>query len=203
MGTYIYATDAETGNTVWLNDGTGSSYILQPHNSPAFAGVAPQGNLAISGDRLLVPGGRSVPAAYDLKSGELLYYRLADNGKNGGAFVCADETIFFNHNRDRQVHVFNSADGELLEKNPGYYPVLSGKDIFYSGPSLKKAAKSAPAEISAEVDLDATGDLIMAGGRLYAAGKKGITVLEPGSAGKLELLGFIPVRGGGGKAAGS
>jgi outer membrane protein assembly factor BamB len=196
MGTYIYATDAETGNTLWLNDGTGSSYILQPHNSPAFAGVAPQGNLAISGNNLLVPGGRTVPAAYDLKTGDLDYYRLADNGKNGGAFVCADDTLFFNHNRDRQVHVFNSADGALLEKNPGKYPVLAGNKIFYSGSSLKVADKSAPAEITSEIEVDATGDLIMAGSRLYAAGKKGITVLESVSGDGLKITGFIPVRGG-------
>ena len=196
MGTYIYATDAETGNTLWLNDGTGSTYILQPHNSPAFAGVAPQGNMAVSGDRLLVPGGRSVPAAYDLKNGDLLYYQLAANGKNGGAFVCADENLFFNHNRERQVHVFNSADGELMEKNPGEYPVLAGNNIFYSGPTLKVADKSAPAEITAEIEVDAGADLIMAGSKLYAAGKKGITILESASGGELKITGSIPVRGG-------
>ena len=196
MGTYIYATDAETGNTIWLNDGSGSIYLLQPHNSPAFAGVAPQGNLAISGKRLLIPGGRSVPAAYDLNSGDLLYYCLADNGKNGGAFVCADDTLFFNHNRDRQVHVFNAADGKLLEKNPGNYPVLSGNNIYYSGASLKTADKKAPGEITSEIEVDSTGDLIQAGNRLYAAGKKGITILETGPGRRPEKIGFIAVRGG-------
>ncbi len=196
MGTYIYATDAETGNTLWLNDGSGSIYLLQPHNSPAFAGVAPQGNLAISGDKLLVPGGRTVPAAYNRKTGGLLYYCLADNGKNGGAFVCADDTLFFNHNRERQVHVFSAADGRLLAKDPGNYPVLSGNSIYYSGSSLKTADKAAPSEITAEIKVDATGDLILAGSRLYAAGKKGITILETGSGGRPEKIGFITVRGG-------
>ena len=196
MGTYIYATDAKTGNTVWLNDGSGSTYILQPHNSPAFAGVAPQGNLAVSGDKLLVAGGRTVPAAFDLATGELLYYRLAENGKNGGAFVCADDTLFFNHNRDRQVHVFTSDDGVLATKDPGRYPVLAENRIYYSGSLIKAAEKSSPGVFDFEVEADATGDLIMAGGRLYAAGKHGITVIDPRPGNNPEKIGFIAVRKG-------
>ena len=51
MGTFIYALDAATGNIIWKNGGSGSNYILQPHRSPAFADVAPQGAFVISGDR--------------------------------------------------------------------------------------------------------------------------------------------------------
>ncbi len=83
MGTFIYALDAATGDIIWENEGTGSNYILQPHRSPAFADVAPQGTFTISGDKLLVAGGRSVPAAFDLKTGEELYYHLAASGKSG------------------------------------------------------------------------------------------------------------------------
>ena len=54
---------ARPGEVVWTNDGDGSMYIKQPHDADSFAGVAPQGPLAVAGDRLLVPGGRSVPAA--------------------------------------------------------------------------------------------------------------------------------------------
>ena len=84
MGTFIYAISAESGEIIWKNEGTGSNYILQPHRSPAFADVAPQGTFTISGDRLLVAGGRSVPAAFDLKTGEKLYYHLSASGKTGG-----------------------------------------------------------------------------------------------------------------------
>ena len=66
---------------VWTNDGDGSIYIKQPHNADSFAGVAPQGPLVAIGDKLLVPGGRSVPACYDRATGKLLYYQLAENGK--------------------------------------------------------------------------------------------------------------------------
>ena len=83
-----------SGEIIWKNEGTGSNYILQPHRSPAFADVAPQGNFTISGNKLLVAGGRTVPAAFDLKTGEELYYQLAASGKTGGAFTCCNEKYF-------------------------------------------------------------------------------------------------------------
>jgi len=46
--------------------------MLQPHHSPAFAGPAPQGSLAVTGEKLLVPNGRSVPAVFDRKTGKML-----------------------------------------------------------------------------------------------------------------------------------
>ncbi|MCP4644133.1 MAG: PQQ-binding-like beta-propeller repeat protein, partial [bacterium] len=69
MGTFIYAQDALTGDVVWLNDGDGSTFQEQPHGGAwSFGGVGPQGYFVVSGDRLLVPGGRSVPAAFDRKT---------------------------------------------------------------------------------------------------------------------------------------
>ncbi|MBW8034538.1 MAG: PQQ-binding-like beta-propeller repeat protein, partial [Planctomycetes bacterium] len=65
MGTFIHAIDAGSGKAVWSNSGSGSTFLMQPHSSPAFAGVAPQGYMVAAQDKLLVSGGRSVPAAYD------------------------------------------------------------------------------------------------------------------------------------------
>lgn len=97
MGIFIHALNATNGKQVWTNSGDGSRYMKQPHFSDAFAGVAPQGPLAVSGDKLLIPGGRSVPACYDRHTGELLYYQLAENGKKGGgAFVSANDKFLFN-----------------------------------------------------------------------------------------------------------
>ncbi len=98
MGIFVHALDARTGQVVWTNDGDGSVYMKQPHNTDSFAGVAPQGPLVIAGDRLLVPGGRSVPACFDRKTGKLLRYQLAENGKRGGGSeVCAiNDQVFFN-----------------------------------------------------------------------------------------------------------
>lgn len=109
MGIFIHALDAETGKVVWTNSGSGSTYIRQPHDAPAFAGVAPQGYLAVGGDRLLVSGGRSVPAAYDRKTGKLLYYRLADGWKCGAHAVTAVGEWFVN-----DAILYQAEDGKLL-----------------------------------------------------------------------------------------
>ena len=109
MGVFLYRLDAETGSVLWENSGTGAMYINQPHNSPAFAGVAPQGYLTLSGDRLLVPGGRSVPACFDRNTGEPLYYHLAANGKRGHFRVAANSKYFINCG-----HAFDLATGNAL-----------------------------------------------------------------------------------------
>jgi outer membrane protein assembly factor BamB len=87
MGVFIYALDAVTGRVIWENSGTGSIYIPQQHNSPAFAGVAPQGYLATDGNKLLVTS-RTTPACFDCETGELLYYPLSDRsyGKHVGGY---------------------------------------------------------------------------------------------------------------------
>src|ERR1019366_7506691 len=74
MGIFIHALDARTGDVVWTNDGDGSLYMRQPHNADSFGSIAPQGPLVAIGDHLLLPGGRSVPASLDRKTGKLLSY---------------------------------------------------------------------------------------------------------------------------------
>src|SRR5437867_3149957 len=97
MGIFIHALDARTGEIRWTNDGDGSIYMKQPHNADAFAAVAPQGPMVVVGHRLLIPGGRSVPACYDRRTGKLLRYQLAENGKRGGGHeVIAGAQYLFN-----------------------------------------------------------------------------------------------------------
>jgi len=125
-GIFIYALDAETGKIVWLNDGSGALYIRQPHNSPAFAGVAPQGYLAAIGDRLLIPNGRAVPACFDRATGSLLYFHLAANGKRGDSHVCAIRDFFFNDGT-----MFELARG-TARMGVGPEPVLAEEAIYAS-----------------------------------------------------------------------
>ena len=97
MGIFIHALDARTGEVVWTNDGDGSMYIKQPHNADSFASVAPQGPLVAIGNRLLIPGGRSVPASLDRRTGKTIRFQLAENGKRGGGSeVAAINNLFFN-----------------------------------------------------------------------------------------------------------
>ena len=76
-GCFLYCLDAKTGETVWTNSSFASRYQPQPHGgSYSFAGVAPQGAFAILGARLIVPGGRSVPACFDRNTGALKFFHL-------------------------------------------------------------------------------------------------------------------------------
>ena len=117
MGIFIHALDAETGDVVWTNSGSGSIYILQQHDSPAFAGVAPQGYLAATEDKLLVSGGRTVPAAYDRETGELDYFHLSSrqfSNNAGGYVVTALPEWFFNGGA-----MYNLQDGKGLMATHG------------------------------------------------------------------------------------
>jgi outer membrane protein assembly factor BamB len=99
MGIFIYSLDADTGSVVWENSGSGSMYIQQQHNSGAFAGVAPQGYMATSEEKLLITS-RTVPACYDRKTGRFLYYHLSERhyGKHvGGYDVSVFKDFFFNN----------------------------------------------------------------------------------------------------------
>ncbi len=189
MGTFIYAINAEDGQIIWKNEGTGSNYILQPHRSPAFADVAPQGNFVISGDRLLVAGGRSVPAAFDIRTGEEIYYHLAASGKTGGAFTCSNDRIFFNHHRSRMTYMYDTRSGNKLLSDAGEYPVVSGDTIFFSGKTITAAVLNLRNQLDSlwTIDISATNDLIRAGNFLYAADSTGISAIELSKDNKPEL----------------
>jgi len=176
MGTFIYAIRASDGKIIWKNEGTGSNYILQPHRSPAFAYVGPQGSFTISGDKLLVAGGRSVPAAFSLATGKELYYKLAESGKTGGAFTFANDRVFFNHHRKRMTFMYNAENGDRLLADAGEYPVIDGDTLYFSGENITAAILNSENKIDTLwiSEVQATSDLIKAGDVLYAADTTGI-----------------------------
>jgi outer membrane protein assembly factor BamB len=89
MGTFVHCLDAETGKVIWTTSGT--EWKELPHGGAiSFSSPAPQGYLAIAGDRLYVPCGRAVPAVLDRKTGKLIHFRQAAGKKVGGCHV----TIF-------------------------------------------------------------------------------------------------------------
>ncbi|MCU0473573.1 MAG: PQQ-binding-like beta-propeller repeat protein [Bacteroidales bacterium] len=180
MGTFIYAINAEDGKIIWKNEGTSSNYILQPHRSPAFADVAPQGSFVITGDRLLVAGGRSVPAGFDINTGTELFYQLAASGKTGGAFSCSNDRVYFNHHRERMTYMYDSKNGNKLISNAGEYPVVEGNTIYFSGKKISAASISSANQLNKlwTIDASATNDLIKAGNILYAADSTGINAVR-------------------------
>ncbi len=196
MGTFIYALDAETGDIQWVNDGTGADYLQQPHNYPAFAGVAPQGCLVATEDKLIIPGGRSIPAVFDRATGRFEYFHLAKYGKSGGSWAFANDELFFGHERADEYTRFDLKTGDALGRSKGKQPVLSDDGYYYSGDSVIKRPLDAPGETAWEIAVDANGDLIRAGNRLYAAGKDAITVIQLAQDGQpQQIVATIPVDG--------
>ena len=172
MGTFIYAIDAETAKVVWTNSGSGSTYLLQPHNSPAFAGVAPQGYLVATQDKLLISGGRSVPAAYDRKTGKFLYYHLNKYGKMGVCKVMASGDYFFNDGS-----IYRLSDGIGISRAPA--SVIAGDVIIGMKNDTVMAYQLDPDAKSAK-DLWQTNTLpqierihMKAGSRVYCSGDDG------------------------------
>ena len=131
MGTFIYSLDAETGDVNWVNDSTGAQYIKQPHSAPSFAGVAPQGAFVATDKYLIVPGGRSVPAVFDRRTGELKYFEINAGGKGtGGSFVTADERHYYVHTREKGTRAFDLESGKKTAFTPNE-PVISN-GVLYS-----------------------------------------------------------------------
>ncbi len=184
MGIFLHSLDAQTGEVLWTNDGDGSIYMKQPHNSDSFAGVAPQGPLVAVGEKLLIPGGRSVPACYDRASDKLLYYELAANAKRGGgSTVAASERLIFNGgatfdlNTEKHVgevgdlvafaggRLYDGEDGRLRELDLASATQREQKTVDRKGKSattiswsIKELGKAGTPKVTA---------LIKAGSRLY------------------------------------
>ncbi|MCE5280077.1 MAG: PQQ-binding-like beta-propeller repeat protein [Planctomycetaceae bacterium] len=182
VGVFIHALDSKTGKPLWVNDTTGSMYTLQGHAAAAFAGVAPQGGLAVAGDKLLVPGGRTLPAVLDRRDGKMLYYEASGVAGGGGSFVMADAARAWTRTSKRGVRTISLAD---QKSGPAYHgePVVEGDTIYIYGGAVE-ADKPARQVVQAigprpwEIEADATGDLIKSGSRLYAAGKDKIIAID-------------------------
>ncbi len=206
MGIFLYALDAHSGKLLWVNDGDGASYILQPHNTEAFAGVAPQGYLSTAGDLLLVPGGRSIAAGYDRRTGALVHYRLAENARRGGFDVQVSGNTYFSGGFAFDVasgvylgefgrHVLDVEGGWLFSgKNGGLVrcpiptvrtsPYKDKQGKTYLRPYFAPLPKTA-LEVEGRVEA-----LIRAGSRAYVGLKGKVVVLDVPSGRELASLEF-------------
>jgi outer membrane protein assembly factor BamB len=201
MGTFIYAVDAESGAVQWVNDSTGSQYIKQPHSAPSFAGVAPQGALVATDEFLLVPGGRSVPAAFDRRSGAYRYFKFNEGGKGtGGSFVAADASHYYVHTRLKGTRAFGLKDGSTTAFMPDE-PVLSEGFVYAAGIEKNQnvvRAYGRDQKMIWEIPADGSGDLIRSGSQLIAAGRQSIVAIrlpENGQSKATEIDWSIPLQG--------
>ncbi len=96
-GIFVYALNAETGEVQWRNVDSGDIYMPQPHGGAnAKSGVAAQGYLVAAGERLFVPTGRAVPAAFNRHTGSLEYFHLQKYGHNGESLAMVLSDVLFN-----------------------------------------------------------------------------------------------------------
>ena len=112
-------------------------------------------------------GGQSVVHGID--------FHINAGGKGvGGSFVAANDDRFFVHTRGRGVRAFELGTGTksnaVLDE-----PVLAGDRIYAAAERPEDAVKFVQVfdrrlKAVGEFDADASGDLILAGNRLYAAG---------------------------------
>ncbi len=92
-GVYLCAAHAEDGTVLWRNDTISQQ---DAGRNP----LSPQGYLLLSDERLIVPSGRSLPAAFDRQTGRELYqrshsWRTTAGGVVGGAkAVLADDQVY-------------------------------------------------------------------------------------------------------------
>ncbi len=178
-GVFVYALDAGSGDLEWVNSGTGSRMDLHPHGGAyAFGGVAPQGSIAVSGDKLIVPGGRTTPAVFDRHSGEMLYFRYQQGGKGGGGYrVYADEHVYFNP-RVYRNQLYSLDDGSHLDRVDAHVVAQSmvfGVDDHHPFGQLLDM-DGAGAKWQDNV-IDGLEELhMLAGHRLYGSGQNGMIV---------------------------
>ena len=91
-GVYVHALNAETGKVVWSNSDSSRIAGANPdHNQQQYAGLAPQGHLAVVADRLIVPNGRQLAGFLDRKTGRRGPYTMGWGGRpwlaKGSSFV--------------------------------------------------------------------------------------------------------------------
>jgi outer membrane protein assembly factor BamB len=103
-GIFVHAIDAATGEAVWSNKE--SSHLAATnldHGIKSHAGLTPQGYLAISEEKLVVPCGAQLPAMLDRKSGKLDKYTLGWGGRVGlpkGSWFVASAGKYLTHSGD-------------------------------------------------------------------------------------------------------
>jgi outer membrane protein assembly factor BamB len=96
-GVFIHAMNPDTGELVWTNDQSGGISMPQPHGGAiAKSGVSAQGYLLANDERLFVPTGRAVPAAFRRSNGEFEYYHLQRNSPRGGTSAMLSGELIYN-----------------------------------------------------------------------------------------------------------
>ena len=103
-GIFVHALDAKTGKPRWSNS---DSNLLKKanldHGVKSYSGLAPQGYLAVMGEKLIVPCGAQLPGFLDRKTGKLEPYTMGWGGRVGlpkGSWLVAGTDKYLVHSGD-------------------------------------------------------------------------------------------------------
>lgn len=189
-GVSVYALDAATGAVRWMQDNYDVKFMLQPHHSPAFAGMAPQGYLALIGDNLLVPNGRAPAACLDCRTGRLSFFELDANNRYGDYRIAARDRFYVNPGALYQLE-----SGRNLGPFPSTVVMTGGMIVGMDGGRLRAFDSSAIEAASATDGKNRTTwkwqapelwsfpcpatNIIMAGDQIYGCRPGGVFALEP------------------------
>ncbi len=103
-GVFVHALDATSGKVIWSNLDSGRIEAANmDHGIAYYAGIAPQGYLAIVDNRLVVPCGSQLPAVLDLKTGTIGPYTMGWGGRTGlakGSWFVAGVNKYLMHGGD-------------------------------------------------------------------------------------------------------
>lgn len=132
-GIFLHAMDLQKAAQLWTNDSSGGIEMPQPHGGAvAKSGVSAQGYLLANEERLFVPTGRAVPAAFERATGKFEYYRLQENTQIGNTAAVLHGELFYNGG-----HAYHAADGSRLdERIPGVVAAFPGGIVHGVGNKL-------------------------------------------------------------------
>jgi outer membrane protein assembly factor BamB len=192
-GFFLHAFNAATGDTVWSSTETGQMRMPQPHGgTDAASGVAGQGYLALAGERLFVPTGRAVPAAFNSQTGEYNYFHLQRYGSRphylGGSDIVALDHAFFNSGvafaPDTGIVLGELGTRQLARHNEGLLAIANGTLTRYNwGPVTTRNAKHEPLRQTGVLEdwtlpVEASGPIIATATQAIIAADSAILVID-------------------------
>ena len=119
---YVCAVQADNGEVIWCNDSV----------SQQDAGrndLSPQGHLLATEDLLFVSSGRTLPAAFDRKTGEFVHKQLGGGKQVGGSSALLIDDLLYTMG-EHEIVVLDQSTGEHEYRLPGRQIVVAGDTAY-------------------------------------------------------------------------
>ena len=121
---YLYAVNANTGEIIWKNDRISEE---DAGRNP----LSPQGYLLSSDELLFVPSGRSLPAAFDKKTGKELHHRTHSWRTTAGGVVGGSKAVL----ADGQIYASGDHHFVAMDQKTGNvgFAWITGRQLTMAG----------------------------------------------------------------------